>query len=119
MKHLTYLLVFGALLLTASCASHKPGDPAHAWLNGTWAGRGGAFDREFRLEVVDGNKVIGTMTNCRVTTSGCGSGPITGMVSGDQANVAGEMSSGTFHFVLTKGREGYLGTDRGFTLKKR
>jgi hypothetical protein len=62
----------------AACVSHKPGDPKYAWANGTWNGVDSRYDRTFQMEVVDGNKIIGTMTNCSVQSGGVAAGRSTG-----------------------------------------
>jgi hypothetical protein len=107
----------GILLAIASCASYKPGDPAHAWANGTWNGVDSRYDRTFQMEVVDGNKIIGTMTNCGKSGT-CGSGPLNGSVEGDVITVTGTMRSGSYDFTLRRVEGDDLRT-RGIILKKR
>lgn len=111
------LLFVSLALAVGACANHKPGDPKYAWANGTWNGVDSRFDRTFRMEVVDGNKIIGTMTNCGRSGT-CGSGPLNGSVEGDVITVTGTMRSGSFDFVIRRLEGDDLQT-RGIVLKKR
>jgi hypothetical protein len=69
------------------------------------------------MEVVDGNKIIGTMTNCGRSGT-CGSGPLNGTVSDTEIQVTGSMSTGSYDFTLRRVEGDDLRT-RGVVLKKR
>lgn len=105
------------LFSITSCASHQPGDPAHAWLNGTWTGQGGDWAQEFHIRVVDGNGVTGQMRSCRLTTGGCSIwGRIEGTVADDTVDVV-VYKSRPHHYVMHRTVDGGL-LNRGIILRK-
>ncbi|MDO8728821.1 MAG: hypothetical protein Q7K26_02895 [bacterium] len=74
------------MLVSVGCTTHLPGNPTHDWLNGTWmTHRASGWTTELRLEVVDGNTVIGT--NIQTAPDGkWGSGDVRGKVENDKVS---------------------------------
>lgn len=116
--HRKFLVIFAVLAVTAACqtTSNKPGDPAHAWLNGTWNGKGGNWEQTFWLEVVNGSKVIGRMESCRIATGGCSDGPLEGTVTENTVRVTVQKSR-TYEYTMEKDFDGNL-INQGILLKK-
>lgn len=96
--------VMAITLVSAGCATHLPGNSEHSWLNGKWfAQRGAGWTTELRLEVVDGNTVIGT--NIQIAPDGkWGTGDVRGKVEGEKVNfeVYFPHSGNTYTYTLLR-----------------
>jgi hypothetical protein len=80
------LAVVTIVLILVGCTTHLPGNPTHSWLNGKWyAQRASGWITELRLEVVDGNTIIGT--NIQTAPDGrWGAGNVRGKIEGGELN---------------------------------
>ena len=103
-NEIKFFLVGVMVLAGMSCTTHLPGNSEHFWLNGTWmTHRASGWTTELRLEVVDGNTVIGT--NIQTALDGkWGVGDVRGRVEGKKVNfeVYFPHSGGTYTYTLLR-----------------